>query len=134
LSLSESYQVLAKVTKDLARQRSEVDRLWREWSASLFADLRAKRIDAKLLIINGSDSVDYYALDTATETISLVTSNQIIQMSRPDSNNDAGTECNVDIPTREDSDERLQEAAQDTGQSPSGGEELQGESWRGSSL
>lgn len=115
MSLSESYQVLAKVTKDLARQRSEVDRLWREWSASLFADLRAKRIDAKLLIINGSDSVDYYALDTATEAISLVPPSQIVQMSRPDSNGGAGAELDVNVTTGEGLNERLQEAAQDTG-------------------
>ena len=129
MSPSESYGLLSKVTFDLARQRSEVDRLWAAWQSSFFASMRVERKSPRLLVVEKQDGRDYYMCDCERETLVLIPPGLvellIVQPDKVDAGAGSGTESH-DSSTMGANNERLQEVASDSEEPPSGGQDLQG--------
>lgn len=128
MSPSESYGLLSKMTFDLARQRSEVDRLWAAWQSSFFASLRAERKSPRLLVVEKQDSRDYYMCDCERETLVLIPPGLvellIVQPDKVDAGSGSGTESHDSL-TMGANNERLQEVASDSEEPSSGGQDLQ---------
>lgn len=137
MSPSESFGLLSKMTFDLARQRSEVDRLWAAWQTSFFASLRAERKSPRLLVIEKQDSSEYYLCDCERETLTPIPPGLVermvvtVQIDKDSGGGGAGVDSGTEQSGNDDSvtetdDERLQKAACDPEESPSGGQDLQG--------
>lgn len=129
MSPSESYGLLSKMTFDLARQRSEVDRLWAAWQSSFFASLRAERKTPRLLVVEKQDSSEYYLCDCDRETLILVppglVERMIVLPDKESAGAGSGTEGHDSLTMGVD-DERLQKATCNPEEPSSGGQDLQG--------
>lgn len=129
MSPSESYGLLSKMTFDLARQRSEVDRLWAAWQSSFFASLRVERKSPRLLVVEKQDGTDYYMCDCDQEKLILIppglVERMIVSPDKVDAGAGSGTESHDSL-TMGANNERLQEVASDSKEPPSGGQNLQG--------
>lgn len=129
MSPSESYGLLSKVSVNLARQKSEVDILWREWQSSFFTSMRVERKSPRLLVVEKQDSSEYYLCDCDRETLIMVppglVERMIVLPDKESAGSGSGTEGHDSLTMGVD-DERLQKATCNPEEPSSGGQDMQG--------